>query len=110
MDMTQEVSSSTYMSMHLQTNFKSSPLRKLVKSKFQAAITHHWQSEAFVEAAALVFDSTPSNDSGLRGVVVGTFKKHGELLHYGEVESLLESKNGIAWHLSRAHFPESVKK
>lgn len=77
-------------------------LKRLALAKFSNAAEQNWRSEAFVQASRLIFEDTPTNDLGLRAIVVKIMHNHKELMDYEEVQELLNSGNGIAWHLVKS--------
>ena len=76
-------------------------LKLLAQSKFDEAVKESWMSEAFVRSAELAFSNTPSDDFGIRSIVINTLNDHRALIGYEEVQELLGSENGMAWQLAK---------
>lgn len=53
-----------------------SALKEHATAKFAVAIDEDWMLNDFLVAVAIVYESTPLNDRGLRDLVVDTFCKH----------------------------------
>lgn len=50
-------------------------------------------------AADLVFSITSNADQGPRSIVTNTIDQQRQLVDYAEIQSLLDSSNGMAWAL-----------
>jgi hypothetical protein len=72
-------------------------LKELVAPRFKIACEVLWHHAEFLEAAELVYSTTPDNDKALRDVIVDTFDEHLELLD--EAEYLMRAENGLAFAL-----------
>ncbi|RYP43542.1 hypothetical protein DL768_009876 [Monosporascus sp. mg162] len=66
-----------------------SSLKLLAAKKFTLECELWWNHRDFIHAAREVYSSTLDHDRGLRDVVVQTIREHRELLHSGEVKSVL---------------------
>jgi hypothetical protein len=51
-------------------------LKVVALGKFRDEARVHWASEDFLQAAELVYTSTPEHDRGLRDVIRNTFNEH----------------------------------
>lgn len=78
-------------------------LKDLVAPRFKMACMASWNKPEFIEAADLVYESTPDTDHKLRNIIVDTFAEHMELLD--KADDLMNAHNGLAFAVLKKSNP-----
>ncbi|CAG9951764.1 unnamed protein product [Clonostachys rosea f. rosea IK726] len=73
----------------LADKFDVGSLKSLAAEKFEEEAINYWDHPLFIEAAREVYATSPTNDLGLRSVVVTTLQGHHQLLDTPGVQGLL---------------------
>lgn len=77
-------------------------LKELARCRFCDWADHNWSCADFHNVAREIFDSTPSHDRGLRGVVVRIVAKHVyALVEDDNVRQLVEDTGDLGWNVIR---------
>ena len=75
-------------------------LKELAKQRFCNWAEHNWSCPDFHTVAREIFESTPSHDRGLRGVVIGLVAKHMHaLVQDDNVRQLVEDAGDLGWNV-----------
>lgn len=74
-------------------------LMALALTYFETEVIFHWDTDNFLQAAVVVYTSTPDTVRGMRDVVVETFDSHRSLLFSSEVREIVKVTEGLAYDI-----------
>lgn len=84
-------------------------LKAVALQKFSKEVDVHWATDDFLQAAELVYNSTPEHDRGMRDVIKNTFYRHRrELLDRENVKRYLRDVTDLAYDVLMHLYKEGV--